>query len=76
MRLKKIQDYLRRKGKEYHYTEEDGCGSIGWEHRGLMYYVWEFPEVGAESNVKAAGRMEDYFGDYEEKIIEVIEGWG
>lgn len=44
--------------------------------KGLMYYVWEFPEGGAESNVKAAGRMEDYFGDYEEKIIEVIEGWG
>ena len=37
MRLEKLQAYLRDKGQEYRYTEEDGCGSIDWEHRGLMY---------------------------------------
>ena len=41
-----------------------------------MYHVWEFSENGAESNVKIAGKMEDYTGNYEEKIIEIIEGWG
>lgn len=34
MRLEKLQAYLRDKGQEYQYTEEDGCGSIDWEHRG------------------------------------------
>ncbi len=76
MRLEKLQDYLRRKGWEYRYTEDAGCGSIDWEHRGLTYHVWEFSEDGAESNVKMAGRMEDYSGNYEEKIIEIIKGWG
>ena len=75
MRLEKIQDYLRQKGWKYHYTEEFGCGSIDWEYRGLTYHVWEFSENGAQSNVKRAGKMEDYFGDYEEKIMELIEGW-
>ena len=55
MRLEKLQAYLRDKGQEYRYTEEDGCGSIDWEHRGLMYHVWEFPESCAESNVRIAG---------------------
>ena len=75
MRLEKLQDYLRRKGWKYCYTEESGCGSIDWEYRGLMYHVWEFSEDSAESNVRMAGKMEDYSGCYEEKIIEIIEGW-
>ncbi len=76
MRLEKLQAYLRRKGWEYRYTEESGCGSMDWEHRGLMYHVWEFSEDGAESNVKIAGRMEEYSGDYEEQILEIVKGWG
>lgn len=75
MRLEKLQDYLRGKGWKYSYVEEDGCGSIDWEHRGLTYHVWEFPENGAESNVKNVGKMEDYIGDYETEIIKIIEGW-
>ena len=76
MRLEKLQAYLRDKGQEYRYTEEDGCGSIDWEHRGLMYHVWEFPESCAESNVGIAGKMEEYKGNYEEQIISIMEGWG
>ena len=45
MHLEKLQTYLRDKGHEYQYTEEDGCGSIDWEHRGLMYHVWENPRM-------------------------------
>ena len=30
MRLKKLQAYLRDKGQEYQYTEEDGCGRFSW----------------------------------------------
>ena len=59
MRLEKLQAYLQDKGQEYQYTEEDGCGSIDWEHRGLMYHAWEFPESCAESNVRIAGKMEE-----------------
>lgn len=50
MRLEKLQDYLHRRGWEYQYTEEAGCGSIDWEYRGLMYHVWEFSKDSAESN--------------------------
>ncbi len=76
MRLQKLQTYLNRKGWKYSYTEEDGCGSVDWEYRGLTYHVWEFPEDGAQSNVKNAGKMEDYAEDYEEQIIKIIETWG
>ncbi len=76
MRLEKLQKYLRGKGWKYSYAEEDGCGSVDWEHRGLTYHVWEFPEDGAESNVKNVGKMEDYTGDYEEQIIGIIKEWG
>lgn len=75
MRLEKMQAYLRGKGKEYKYTEEAGFGSIDWEHKGLMYHVWELSESCAESNVRIAGKMEDYTGNYEEQIIEVMESW-
>ncbi len=76
MRLERLQDYLRGKGWKYSYVEEDGCGSVDWEHRGLTYHVWEFPENGAESNVKNVGKMEDYTGDYETEILKIIESWG
>lgn len=76
MRLEKLQNYLQQKGWKYRYTEEFGCGSIDWEYRGLTYHVWEFSEDGAQSNVKMAGKMEDYSSNYEEKIMELIEGWG
>lgn len=76
MRLEKIQGYLRSKGWEYQYTEEDGCGSIDLGYRGVPYHIWEFPDgEGAESNVKDGGRQEEFAGDYEEKILEIIKNW-
>ena len=53
MRLEKIQAYLKEKQWNYEYTEEDGLGSIDFEHRGLSYHIWEFEDggYGAETNV-------------------------
>lgn len=76
MRLEKLQRYLCQKNWKYQYTEEDGFGSIDWGHRGIAYHVWEFPGDGAESNVETAGRMKEYYGDYETEIISILEGWG
>lgn len=76
MRLEKIQGYLRSKGWKYQYTEEDGCGSVDFEYRGINYHVWEFPDgEGAESNVKDGGRQEEFAGDYEEEILTIIRDW-
>lgn len=74
MRLQKIQDYLKERGWEYRYTEEEGLGSIDLEYRGVSYHIWEFceGEPGAESNLRTGGRSEDFYGDYEEQIIELI----
>ena len=74
MRLAKIQEYMKRNHMEYQYTEENDCGSIDFLHRGLTYHIWEYPapERGAESNVRVCGRSEDYDGDYEEQIIEIL----
>lgn len=77
MRLQKLQSFLKEKGWKYEYAEENDCASVDFEHRGLTYHVWEFFEdgYGAESNVVNVGRMEDYDGEYEEKILEVIRTW-
>lgn len=77
MRLKKIQEYLKEKNWKYTYTEEDGCGSLDFEYRGVGYHVWEFEDngYGAESNVRSGGRTEEFNGNYEEDIIEVIRSW-
>lgn len=77
MRLKKIQEYLKEKNWKYTYTEEDGCGSLDFEYRGVGYHIWEFEDngYGAESNVRSGGRTEEFNGDYEEDIIEVIRSW-
>ena len=77
MRLEKIQSYLRGQGIEYAYTEDDGCGGIEFTRRGLAYHIWEYPESepGASSNVRSWGRMEDFEGDYETAIIDVMRRW-
>lgn len=77
MRLEKIQSYLKDKGWDYAYTEEDGCGSIELAYRGVPYHIWEFEDggFGAESNVRNGGRSEDFTEDYEEAIIAVMEQW-
>ena len=62
MRLQKVQDQLKKKGWEYHYTEEAGLGSIDFEYRGISY------------NIRTAGRTEDFTGpDYEEQIVKLIQ---
>jgi len=78
LRLQKLQKVLKEKGFPYTYVEEDGCGSVNFEYRGVVYHVWEFCEDGiwgAETNVKNIGRHEDLCGDYEEQILELIEPW-
>lgn len=77
MRLEKLQKYLAEKGWEYEYHEEDGLGSLDFAYRGVGYHVWEFceNEYGAESNVRNGGKQEEYTGDYEEKILQIVNGW-
>lgn len=74
MRLTAIQDYMRQKNMPFTYVEDNDCGSIAFNHRGLSYHIWEYPapERGAESNVRTAGRSEDFEGDYEAQIIEIL----
>ena len=77
MRLEKIQAYLKQMGIACRYIEENDCGSIDFIHRGLSYYIWEYPapERGAESNIRTAGRGEDFEGDYEEAILAILKTW-
>ena len=77
MRLSRIQEYLAQRGMKYSYREEDDCGTIEFDHRGLHYHIWEYPapERGAESNVLSAGRSVEYEGDYEEAILEILKSW-
>ena len=42
MRLKKIQEALKTKNIIFTYTEEDNCGSLVVQFRGLRYHIWEF----------------------------------
>ena len=73
MRLLKIRDYLNAKGITHQYYEDDGCGTVEFLHRGLSYHIWEYPDdEGADSNVRTAGRMESYTGDYEEQILQIL----
>ena len=77
MRLCKIQEFMEQKRMPYRYHEEEGCGSIDFEHRGLSYHIWEYRDdtCGVESNIRCCGRSEDYEGDYEEQIIAIMETW-
>lgn len=77
MRLEKVRRFLDEAGIVYRYDENDGCGAVEFDHRGLRYHIWEYPEPerGAASNVASAGRMVDYEGDYEEQIVDVLRGW-
>ena len=77
MRLSRIQEYMTRRGMRYAYREEDDCGTIEFDHRGLHSHIWEYPapERGAESNVLSAGRSIEYEGDYEEAILEILKSW-
>lgn len=77
MRLQKIQEHLKNRAMPYQYWEEDDCGSITFLHRGLSYHIWEFPEPerGADSNVRTAGRSEEFNENYEEEILKLLRTW-
>ena len=77
MRLQNIQDYLNQRQIAFTYVEENDCGSIEFLHRGLHYYIWEYPEPerGVQSNVRTAGRGEDFEGDYEQQILAILQTW-
>ena len=78
MRLTKVQNALKEKNITFQYTEEDGCGSLDFEFRGLRYHVWEYEENGtggAETNVFEAGRSRDIEGDYEKTLETEILAW-
>ena len=77
MRLEKIQKHLKKVGVPFRYSQDEDCGSVDFIHRGLSYYIWEYPapERGAQSNVRTAGRGEDFEGDYEEAILNILKTW-
>ena len=77
MRLARIREFIRERGWSFTYHEEDGCGSLDFEYRGVPYHIWEFEdgERGAEANVRSGGRQEDFFGDYEEELLELMKDW-
>ena len=77
MRLGKIQQFLKKKEIPYEYSENDGCGGIEFTRRGLAYHIWEYPpeDPGCASNVRSWGRMEDFDGDYESAVIDVVKDW-
>lgn len=77
MRLTNIQAFLKQKGIAFRYHEENDCGSIDFIHSGLSYHIWEYPEPerGADSNVRTAGRSEDFGEDYEEAILAILRSW-
>ncbi len=76
-RMEKIRAFLGSRHMPYRYFEEDGCGSLQFDHRGLSYHIWEYPqeEPGAQSNVRTAGRTEDFGPDYENEILAILQSW-
>ena len=77
MRLQKIQEFMRSRNMPFQYSQEDDCGSINFIHRGLSYHIWEYPapERGVQSNVRSCGKSEDFEGDYEEQILDIMATW-
>ena len=68
MRLEAVQQKLRDKNITFTYTEEDGCGSIDFMHRGLSYHIWEYADadtpVGVVTIVLLGGCCEVVVGDF------------
>ena len=68
MRLERVQSLLKEKGFPFTYTEEEGCGSLDFEYRGVavsythldvykrQQYVRGFPGSGRTSR---KGRLPD-----------------
>ncbi len=78
MRMPKIQQALEQKKIQFEYSEEDGCGSLDFQFRGLRYHIWEFEDGdtrGVDTNVYHTGRSEDILGDYDTEISRLILTW-
>jgi len=76
-RLQKVLQFIEEKGWKYSYHQEDGCGSIDFDYRGVPYHIWEFEEdgFGVETNVRHGGRQEEILGDYESELLEIMKKW-
>lgn len=76
-RLEKVLAFIKEQGWTYKECEEDGCGSIDFEYRGVSYHIWEFydKEWGVETNVRHGGAMEELTGDYESELLTIMEDW-
>ena len=77
MHMPVIQYVLKEKSISFSYVEEDNCGSIDFEHRGLRYHIWEYADeadpVGVEKNRRYAGRDEEIEGDYDRLLAEHLK---
>ena len=77
MLMPEIQSVLNEKNISFSYVEEDNCGSIDFEHRGLRYHIWEYADeadpVGVETNLRYAGRDEEIEGDYDSVLAEHLK---
>lgn len=76
-RLAKVLAFIQERGWKYTVTEEDGCGSIDFEYRGVPYHIWEFHdgEWGVETNLRHGGHQEEILGDYEAEMLEIMKDW-
>lgn len=76
-RLQRVLALIQEKGWSHTYHEEDGCGSIDFEYRGVPYHIWEFEdgEQGVETNLRHGGKQEEIVGDYESTLLEILETW-
>lgn len=77
MRLSRVLALIQERGWKYTSCEEDGCGSIDFEYRGVPYHIWEFcdGEWGVETNIRHGGRQEELFGDYETELLKIMGNW-
>jgi hypothetical protein len=76
-RLSRVLALIRERGWKWKYSEEDGCGSIDFEYRGVPYHIWEFRdgEWGVETNLRHGGRQEEILGDYESEMLKIMKDW-
>ncbi|OUP22281.1 kinase [Lachnoclostridium sp. An196] len=76
-RLSRVLAFVKERGWRYTMSEEDGCGSIDFEYRGVPYHIWEFydGEWGVETNLRHGGRQEEILGDYESEMLEIMKDW-
>jgi len=77
LRLSKVLAFIQERGWKYTICQEDGCGSIDFEYRGVPYHIWEFydGEWGVEMNLRHGGRQEELLGDYESEMLEIMKDW-